>query len=79
MIEDFQEKHKHQRARMQSIMDYTMGIVFFCLGVFFVGYRFFGIRIMDKDPSVIDFIIGSIFILYGGWRIYRGYKKNYFR
>ena len=78
-MENFQEKHRQQGARMRSIMDYTMGIVFFCLGVFFVVYRFFGIRIMDKDPSILDFIIGGIFIAYGSWRIYRGYKKNYYR
>ena len=77
-MENFQEKHRQQGARMRSIMDYTMGIVFFCLGVFFVVYRFLGIRIMDKDPSTLDFIIGGIFIAYGSWRIYRGYKKNYY-
>ena len=60
-------------------MDYTMGIVFFCFGVFFIVYRHFGIRIMDKEPTGLDYVIGAIFVVYGAWRIYRGYKKNYYR
>lgn len=64
---------------MRSVMDYAMGIVFFCVGVFFIVYRHFGLRILGKEPSVLDYFIGGLFLIYGGWRIYRGYKKNYFR
>jgi hypothetical protein len=79
MIEDFQNKQRQQGAKMRSIMDYTMGIVFFFLGLFFILYRQFGIRILDREPSNIDYIIGVIFIVYGSWRMYRGYKKNYYQ
>lgn len=79
MIEDFQERQRQQSAKMRSIMDYTMGIVFFFLGLFFVVYRQFGIRIMDREPSNLDYFIGGLFVFYGAWRFYRGYKKNYFR
>jgi hypothetical protein len=79
MIEDFQEKHRQQGAKMRSIMDYTMGFVFFCLGLFFIVYREFGITIMGNPPSNLDYFIGGLFTIYGGWRIYRGYKKNYYR
>ncbi|HVF81942.1 MAG TPA: hypothetical protein VM884_08410 [Flavisolibacter sp.] len=77
MIEDFQNKQKKQGGQMRSIMDYTMGFIFFCFGVFFIIYRQFGIRIADRDPSALDYVIGAVFVLYGGWRMYRGYKKNY--
>ena len=79
MIEDFKDKQRQQGARMRSIMDYTMGFVFFCLGIFFIIYRQFGIRIMDREPSNLDYLIGGLFIIYGIWRIYRGYKKNYYQ
>ena len=79
MLEDFQEKQRQQGTRMRSVMDYTMGIVFFFLGLFFITYRRFGIRIMDRDPSLIDFVIGGLFVVYGSWRFYRGYKKNYYQ
>ena len=76
MIEDFREKHQRQGNKMSSIMDYTMGIVLFCLGVFFIVYRHFGIRINNKEPSALDYVIGGLFLVYGAWRIYRGYQKN---
>ena len=79
MIEDFKEKHRQQGARMRSIMDYTMGFVFFCLGIFFIIYRHFGVRIMEREPSNLDYLIGGLFTIYGIWRIYRGYKKNYYQ
>jgi hypothetical protein len=79
MIEEFQEKQRRQRSRVRSIMDYTMGCVFLLLGIYFLVYKEFGLTLLDRDPSSIDYLIGGLFVLYGGWRIYRGYKKNYYR
>lgn len=64
---------------MRSIMDYTMGLVFFFLGIFFIVYRHFGITIMNRQPSNLDYVIGGLFVVYGAWRFYRGYQKNYYR
>jgi len=80
MIQDFQEKQKQQGTQIRSVMDYTMGIVFFCLGLYFVLYRHIGLpHIMKREPSDLDYFIGGLFITYGTWRFYRGYKKNYFK
>lgn len=79
MIEEFQEQQKRKTNQVRSIMDYTMGIVFFALGLFFLFYRHFGIKIMGREPSVMDYFIGALFIIYGSWRFYRGYKKNYYQ
>ena len=79
MIEEFQDKQRRQRSRMRSIVDYTMGSIFLLLGIYFLVYNKFGLKILDRDPSSIDYLIGGLFVLYGGWRIYRGYKKNYYR
>ena len=35
--------------------------------------------VMDREPADIDFMIGGLFVIYGIWRIYRGYKKDYYR
>lgn len=65
---------------MRSLTDYVMGFIFFCLGIFFLTYQLFGIEeLMGRKPSFLDKIIGVMFVLYGGWRMYRGYKKNYFK
>lgn len=79
MIEEFQEKQRRQRSRMRSMVDYTMGTVFLLLGIYFLVYEKFGWKLLNREPSSIDYFIGGLFVLYGGWRIYRGYKKNYYR
>ena len=62
---------------MRSIMDYGMGVIILGVGVFFafapkLGYNF-------DMSNLYRYAFAGLFILYGGWRIYRGYQKNYFR
>ena len=78
-IEEYESQRQKQIAQMRTITNYIMGALFFCLGVFFLIYDKVGIDLLGRKPSPIDLIIGVMFVLYGGWRIYRGYKKNYFR
>ena len=60
-------------------MDYGMGILFLILGLILLFGKWIGIKIgYDIDP-VLEKIFGGVSVLYGIWRIYRGYKKNYFR
>jgi hypothetical protein len=53
-------------------------VVFLCAGILFLFYEQLGID-FGRTPSVLDIVIGILFLAYGGWRIYRGYKKNYFK
>jgi len=78
MIEEYENKRKKQVGSMRSIMDYTMGIVFFCIGLYFLLYQKLNLNFLNREPSVLDYFIGGLFLLYGIWRFYRGYKKNYF-
>jgi threonine/homoserine/homoserine lactone efflux protein len=80
MIEEFQDKQRQQNSKVRSVMDYVMGAVFFLIGLYFVIYPQLGVKtILNRERSNMDYIIGALFMLYGGWRIYRGYKKNYYR
>jgi len=79
MIEDYEKQRRRQVSRMRSITDYVMGVLFLFFGIYFLIYERLGINIFRREPSPVDYLIGSLFVLYGGWRIYRGYKKNYFR
>lgn len=79
MIEEFQEKQRRQRSRTVSMMNYIMGAIFFLVGVYFLVYDKFGWPLLDRQPSSIDYLIGILFCVYGAWRIYRGYKANYYR
>lgn len=82
-LEEFENEQLSDRdknlVRMKSITNYVMGI--FLIGVgfvflfpldsmkpYFVGY----------DPTMLKLFAALCFI-YGAFRMYRGYAKNYFR
>ncbi|HWJ29835.1 MAG TPA: hypothetical protein VNS32_25070 [Flavisolibacter sp.] len=79
MLEEYQDQQRKQIARMRSVMDYTMGVLLVIIGIYFLVYNKLKLNVFNRAPSSIDYLIGGLFILYGSWRIYRGYKKNYFR
>lgn len=72
MIEDFQEKHQKRTARIRSLMDFSMGGLFIAIGIVLLVYQVGTLGEINRKG------LGILFILYGIWRIYRGYKKNYF-
>ena len=77
MIEDFQEQQRKKTGRVRSIMDFTMGLLLTAVGLYFLLYRSLGINLFNREPSDIDYVLGGLFVIYGIWRIYRGYKKDY--
>ena len=80
MFEEYEKKKRKQVALMRSLLDYGMGIIILVIGVFFFFRDKFNATINERfPPDDIDKIVGVMFVVYGGWRIYRGYKKNYFR
>ena len=76
---DYEAERRKQTTKLRSTMDYVMGGLFALTGIFFLVYNALGIELMGRKPSSLDYAIGGLFLLYGAWRIYRGYKKNYFR
>ena len=64
---------------MRSIMDYGMGLLWFGMGIFMIFIKAFntGLEARFDDPAMKAF--GGICILYGLFRIYRGYRKNYLK
>ena len=66
-------------VRMRSITNYGMGVFMVLVGFFFM----FPVKmtqgfINQYDASLIK-LFAVICWMYGTFRIYRGYKKNYFR
>ncbi len=82
-LEEFEKDPLSERnkgfIRMKSIMDYGMGVLWMGMGIFFLFIRYFktGLEARYDDPAMKAF--GAICLLYGLFRIYRGYKKNYLR
>jgi hypothetical protein len=73
---DREKKRKQVYALRRAILDYGMGLIIFGFGVFFLvapklGYDF-------RVDNFYRYFFSGLCLLYGGWRAYRGYKKNYF-
>jgi hypothetical protein len=80
IIDEYEQKRKKDLNRVRSIVDYSMGTLFIALGIFFfIRYQKNIYLKYIPGPDALDIVLGVLFVLYGGWRIYRGYKKNYFR
>jgi hypothetical protein len=80
MLEEYERKKRHQISLMRSVANYGMGVFFICLGIFFFFREKFNIDLNKSNPpNYVDKIMGVAFVLYGAWRVYRGYKKNYFK
>ena len=80
MIEEYEKQKRNQLTFRRALVDYSIGLMITAMGVFFLLRDKFNLQFNERfPPNDIDKIFGVICLLYGGWRIYRGYKKNYFR
>ena len=79
-LEEFEgtpgEKEKRYQ-HMRSIMDYSMGVLWMAMGVFLLFPGKFSNRFEEYNNSMMK-IFAGVCIVYGLFRIYRGYKKNYY-
>jgi hypothetical protein len=82
-LEEFEKEELTDREkgyqRMRSIMDHGMGILWTGMGVFMIFIKKFSADLAEKYDSNTFKIFGAVCIIYGSFRIYRGYKKNYLR
>jgi len=82
-LEEFEREQLSEREkgyiRMRSITNYGMGVFMVLTGLFFMFPVKFTERFINQYDPVLIKIFAGICWLYGAFRIYRGYKKNYFR
>lgn len=62
---------------MRSMLDFGMGILYLAIGAFFIFSDKLGFEMEGFDP-VFRYIFGGLCAFYGGWRLYRGIKKEYY-
>ena len=80
MFEEYEKRKRKQISLMRSVMDYAMGTLIILFGAFLMFRGKFDLEINRKyKPDDLEKIFAVICFMYGAWRIYRGYKKNYFR
>jgi len=82
-LEEFEREQLSDRdkgyIRMRSMMDYGMGVLWLAMGVFLIFLEKFNTGLEARFGDTSMKIFGGICVLYGAFRIYRGYKKNYLR
>jgi hypothetical protein len=61
---------------MRAIMDSGRGLVIFGMGIFFLISQKLGVDL--AIDNLYRYMFSGLCLLYGGWRIYRGYRKNYY-
>ena len=81
-LEEFEKEEMSEKnkgfARMKSIMDYGMGLLWMGMGIFLVFIEKFNTGFEARFDDPVMKVFGGVCIVYGIFRIYRGYKKNYF-
>lgn len=82
-LEEFEKEELSEREkgylRMRSIMDYGMGVLWMGMGVFMFFIKKLGPDFAEKYDSNAFKAFGVVCIIYGAFRIYRGFKKKYLR
>jgi hypothetical protein len=79
MLEEYEKKKRKQVTFMRSVLDYGMGVIFILLGVLIFMREKISLGEGESyKMNVPNKLLGGIFALYGLWRVYKGYKKNYF-
>jgi hypothetical protein len=79
-LDEYEKRKRKQISSMRSLMDYGIGIIIGGAGAFFFLRGYFDIPFNETfPPNAMDKIFGVICFVYGCWRIYRGYKRNYFK
>lgn len=82
-LEEFEKEQMSDREkgyiRMRSIMDFGMGLLWTGMGVFIIFIKKFSLDLAEQYDSGAFKAFGVVCIIYGLFRIYRGYKKKYLR
>jgi len=80
-LEEFENTPDQKTKRyimMRSITDLGMGLIYLGVGVFILFAKQFNFN-SDFTMSIPARIFAILAIVYGSWRVYRGFRKNYFK
>jgi len=76
-LDEFQEKRKRGYVLMRMIYDLGMATIILAMAIILLFGSFFGLdKFIQLDP-LLKYIFGSVCLLYGAFRLYRGIKRDY--
>ena len=70
----FDDKERNTSSWLRVIYNYTMGVLWLAVGIFFLFHKKWGYD-LRLDPILVN-VFGVSAVLYGLFRIYRGFKKQ---
>jgi hypothetical protein len=71
------DRRKRLYALRRAILDYGIGIIIMGFGIFLLIAPKLGFSFQIDDLN--RYMFSGLCLLYGGFRAYRGSKKNYFK
>ena len=81
MEQDYRNRTRKSFATMRTIYNLTMAVLILAMAiVMFWGDKFnndFINNIVSELDPVIRYLFGGLCLLYGGFRLYRGIKREY--
>lgn len=77
MENDFRDKQKKSYNLMRMSYDLTVAILLLGMAVVMLFADKLNLeQLMDKDNEFFRYFFGGLCLLYGGFRLYRGIKRN---
>jgi hypothetical protein len=70
------QRKSREPVNIRAMFDWVMGIIYLVVGFVLTFAPWLGIRIHFPPPDIAR-IFGTACMIYGGFRIYRGYKTRH--
>ena len=77
MQEDYKPQHRKAFETLQRTTSIVMALFFIAVGVMCVLAERYHIERLLQYDNVFRYLFAFICFLYGGFRLYRGFKKDY--
>ena len=78
MENDFRVKQKKSYNLMRMSYDITISLLILGMAVLLLFAKQFNIeQLLDKENDFFRYFFGGLCVLYGGFRLYRGIKRDY--
>jgi hypothetical protein len=71
------DRQKKSYTLMRMIYDLTMSVLFLGMSLLMLFPKWFKLLQFEDIDQSFRYMFGGICLLYGGFRLYRGLKKNY--
>ncbi|TKK68632.1 hypothetical protein FC093_10980 [Ilyomonas limi] len=81
MKNDYKDRRQKSFSQLRMVYNISMGILILAMAVVMLFSDKLGIDAIDQFVSPIDpvlrYLFGGLCLLYGFFRLYRGFKKEY--